>query len=166
LHASAEAVFYAPSDVSGTTGMRREYIRATTSWRKKHPRYDCVFINRDSNLPGLLGLDVGQVKAFISFKYGGLIYQCALVHWYQRVGSTPDEDTGMWIVKPSKLRGGLPLLSIIHVDTIYRAAHLIGVSLNKAIPADIDHYNALDRFDTFYVNKFIDHNAFELLHDP
>ncbi|KAJ8455013.1 hypothetical protein ONZ51_g12691 [Trametes cubensis] len=105
LHFSAEAVFYAPSDISGTTGMRKEFIRATPSWRKKHPRYDCVFINRNSALPGLLGMDVGRVKAFISFKYGRMRYECALVHWYKRVGSSPDEDTGMWIVKPAMIRG-------------------------------------------------------------
>ncbi|KAJ8473947.1 hypothetical protein ONZ51_g7542 [Trametes cubensis] len=151
LHFSAEATFYAPSDTSGTAGMRREYIRATPTWRKKHPRYDCVFINRNSALPGLLGMDVGRVKAFISFK---------------RVGSSPEEDTGMWIVKPAMLRGRLPLLSVIHVDTIYRAAHLVGVSMNKAIPLEVDHHNALDYFDSFYVNKYIDHNAFELLHVP
>ncbi|KAI0327003.1 hypothetical protein GY45DRAFT_1348002 [Cubamyces sp. BRFM 1775] len=165
LHRSAEAVFYALSDICGTAGMRREYIRATPSWRKKHPRYDCVFINRDSELPGLLGMDVGRVKAFLSFQYGGKKYECALVHWYKRVGSSPDEDTGMWQVKPSLTRGARqPLLSVIHVDTIYRAAHLIGVSLNKEIPPEIDYYNALDYFDSFYVNKYIDHNAFELLH--
>lgn len=111
-------------------------------------------------------MDVGRVKAFISFKYGRVIYECALIHWFRRVGSSPEEDTGMWIVKPAMLRGRLPLLSVIHVDTIYRAAHLVGVSMNKAIPLEVDHHNALDYFDSFYVNKYIDHNAFELLHVP
>jgi hypothetical protein len=42
---SAVATFYAPSDISGVSGMRREYIRATSSWRNGPARYDCVYVN-------------------------------------------------------------------------------------------------------------------------
>ncbi|PIL25424.1 hypothetical protein GSI_13314 [Ganoderma sinense ZZ0214-1] len=101
VHHSAEVVFYAPSDPSGVGGMRREFIRAAPDWRKSGPRYDCVFLNRDSAQKGLLGLDVAQVKLLFTLCVGGRRYQCALVHWYQRDGDTPDKQTGMWIVKPS-----------------------------------------------------------------
>ncbi|KAJ7113623.1 hypothetical protein C8R44DRAFT_741205 [Mycena epipterygia] len=43
IYNSARAVFYAPSDVSGIGGMRHERIRATKSWYRGPPRYDCVF---------------------------------------------------------------------------------------------------------------------------
>jgi hypothetical protein len=54
----------------------------------------------------------------LHLKYGKTPYQCALVHWYSRVGDEPDEETEMWIVEPP---------SIIHLDCIPRAAHLIAV---------------------------------------
>src|ERR1700733_8129563 len=34
VYNSASAMFYAPSDLSGVGGMRREHIRAVPSWRK------------------------------------------------------------------------------------------------------------------------------------
>jgi hypothetical protein len=39
---SASATFYAPSDLSGTHGIRREIIRLTPLWRRKDPRRDCA----------------------------------------------------------------------------------------------------------------------------
>ncbi|KAH9857661.1 hypothetical protein C2E23DRAFT_719558 [Lenzites betulinus] len=167
VHSSAEAVFYAPSDPSGIAGMRREFIRATSTWRKGSARYDCVYVNRDSTKHGLLGLDVARVRTFLSFKFEGVVYNCAVVHWFQRTSDRPDEDTGMWIVKPSYIRGrrSAPLLSVIHIDTIYRAAHLIGVSNGSRIElANLHYTQSLDVFERFYVNKFIDHHAFDLLH--
>ncbi|KAI0354783.1 hypothetical protein OH77DRAFT_1404897, partial [Trametes cingulata] len=166
VHYSAEAIFHAPSDPSGVGGMRREFIRATPRWRKKLPRYDCVFVNRESDLPGLYGMDIARIKAFLSFRYAGKKYECALVHWYRRVGQRPDDDTGMWIVQPAFLRGGMrPYLSVIHVDTIYRASHLIGVSKGSGLDvSQLEYHKSLDTFQRFYVNKYIDHHAFELLH--
>ncbi len=165
VHNSAEAVFHAPSDPSSVAGMRREFIRATRSWRKGQPRYDSVFVNTDSTLPGIFGLEIARVRCFFSFKYGGTDYSCALVHWYTRIGDAPDEDTGMFTVKPSLLWRRRPFLSVIHIETIYRAAHLIGVSNGRHIDLDnLEYYQSLDVFDRFYVNKFIDHHIFELLH--
>jgi hypothetical protein len=63
---NATATFRAPSDLSGIGGMRREYIRATPSWRNGHPRYDTVFINSDSSEDGMGGLEVARVLSFHS----------------------------------------------------------------------------------------------------
>lgn len=165
VHNSAEAVYHAPSDPSSVAGMRREFIRATPNWRKGEPRYDCVFVNMNSALPGIFGLETARVRCFFSFKYGEIDYQCALIHWYTRIGDAPDEDTGMFIVKPSLRWRRRPLLAVIHIDTIYRAAHLIGVSKGRHIDLDdLQYYESLDVFDRFYINKFIDHHSFELLH--
>lgn len=55
---SAAASFYAPSDISGTGGMRREHIQSTPSWRGGAARYDCVFVNVNadagSSMDGLM----------------------------------------------------------------------------------------------------------------
>lgn len=43
--------------------------------------------------------DVARVRLFFSFRFCGKFYPCALVHWYSRIGDSPDEDTGMWRVR-------------------------------------------------------------------
>ncbi|KAG1727773.1 uncharacterized protein EDB91DRAFT_1014248, partial [Suillus paluster] len=51
---------------------------------------------------------------------------------------------------------------IIHVDSIYRAAHLIPVYGKQFLHHSINLRNSYDSFRTFYVNKYADHYAFEL----
>jgi len=97
-----------------------------------------------------------------SFSDAGVTYPCALVHWFVRVGDTPDEDTGMWIVEPEIIDDdGRYHLTVLHLDSILRAAHLIGVYGEEFI-GDVDPSLSLDMFDTFYVNKFVDHHANEI----
>src|SRR5438094_490954 len=61
---SAIAIYYAPSDKSGTRGMYRERIRAVNSWRGGPGRHDCIFVASDPALPGFRGLFVAQVHLF------------------------------------------------------------------------------------------------------
>ncbi|KAI9069591.1 hypothetical protein FKP32DRAFT_1559404, partial [Trametes sanguinea] len=164
VYYSATAVFYAPSDPSGLGGMRREIIRAAPEWRKRSSRFDCVFVNRSNDLPGLLGMNVARVRLFFAFRYQSRRYECALVHWFKRIADVVDEDTGMWLVEPSFVNRRTPLLSVIHLDTIVRGAHLIGATVGDRVPQGTESHNSLDKFKTFYVNKYVDHHAFELLH--
>ena len=62
----------------------------------------------------------------------------------------------------SKTPLGEPVISVIHVDRIYRAAHLFPIYGNAPIPATISLHNSLDAFSAFYVNKYADHHAFEI----
>ncbi|KAG1839875.1 hypothetical protein F4604DRAFT_1885178 [Suillus subluteus] len=142
---SASSRFYAPSDISGIGGMRVEHIRACPLWRNEAPRNDCIFINIGSSTEGIRGLEVARVCAFFSFKYGGEIFPCAIVRWFDVIGDSPDEDTGMWMVRPAYGANRAPLHSIVHVETIYCAAHLIPI------------YGT-----PYYVNKYVDHHAFEI----
>ena len=162
VHSSALATFRAPSDISGVGGMRREHIRATQSWRNGPPRYDCVFVNTDPAAEGMRGLDVARVFLFFSINFHGTKYPCALVHWMSRLGNEPDEDTGMWIVQPDVNADGSPTMSVIHLDCILRAAHLIGVYGTALLPDNLDFYQSLDAFRSFYVNKFVDYHSFEI----
>lgn len=164
VYPSALAMYYAPSDISGIGGMRRERIRAVTSWRKGPPRYDCIFVSTNTAVEGMRGLDVARVQLFFSFKAAGNDYPCALVHWYSRVSDEPDEATGMWIVEPDIHTDGSPVLAVIHLDTIVRAAHLIGTYGEGFIPKTIHCDNSLDSFYSYYVNKFVDHHAFDFAH--
>ena len=61
---SAFAIYYAPSDLSGTRGMFREQIRAVDSWRHGPVRHDCVFVQHDPNKPGFRGLYIAQLCHF------------------------------------------------------------------------------------------------------
>ena len=160
---SMTATFRAPSDNSGVNGMRREYIRATPSWRKGAPRYDCIFINTIPETEGMSRLEVGCALAFFSFVFNDVDYQCALIHWFSRVRLEPDQDTGMSVVEPEFNTDENPHLAIIHVDSIYRAAHLNPVyRTNQYTSQLLTMHDTLDTFKEFYVNKFADYHAFEI----
>ena len=168
VHYSASSTFHAPSDPPGMNGLRREYIRAPPSWRGGASRFDIVFVNKNNGLQGLLGLEVARVRLFFSFRNRDEDHACAAVHWYGRTDDEPDDDTGMWVVKPLYHRrrrglGNLPLCSVISLDTIVRAAHLVGVVLDQEVSPTLRSEDSLDTFKEFFVNKYIDHHAFELL---
>ncbi|KAF8488764.1 hypothetical protein F5888DRAFT_1796301 [Russula emetica] len=161
VYNSASVTFYAPSDLSGIGGMRRERIRVVRSWRKGPSRYDCVFVVTDDTAEGMRSLDVARVQLLFSFTYADTYYPCALVHWFLRVGDNPDEDTGLWMVEPDRdAANSSPHAAVIHLDTVFRAAHLIGVYGSDFLPKDLSFTDSLDAFRLFYVNKFIDNHAF------
>ena len=159
---SAGATFRAPSDPSNINGIRREHIRATSSWRKVAAWYDCVLVNSHPDLEGARGFEVGRVFLFFSFRHCDKVYSCALIQWFSFVGSEPDEDTGMWMVEPDFQETSEPHLAIIHTDSIYRAVHLTpAYRTAKRVRRTITMHTSLDSFCLFYVNKFADHHAFE-----
>ena len=160
---SATATFRAPSDICGINGMRREYIRATPSWRHEAARYDCIFVNSVPKFQGMSGFEIARVLTFFSVVHDELEYQCALIHWFSRVGTGPDENTGLWVVEPEFGNDEKPHLAIIHVDTIYRAAHLLPVyRTDSYISRSLTMHDTLDTFQQFYVNKFVDYHTFEI----
>ncbi|KAG1806680.1 uncharacterized protein HD556DRAFT_1428722 [Suillus plorans] len=131
---SAAATFYAPSDPSGI----------------------------DSDAEGMRGLEVARVVCFFSFQHSsGGVYPCALIQWFEKIGDCPDENTGMWMVTPSFHEDGSRNLAVIHIDTIFCAAHLIPIYGSEYIPHSLKFYHSLDTFRSFYVNKYADHHAFE-----
>ncbi|KAG1873124.1 hypothetical protein F4604DRAFT_1880988 [Suillus subluteus] len=144
---SAIATFSAPSDVSSTHGMHCKIIHLTPSWRRQ-------------------GMIVGRVKVFFSFVHNGVTYPCALVDHFSRMGRGWDTITGMWKVKPEVLVTGrqqIRIQSIEHIDTIYQAAHLLPVFGNGPLPVDFHFAHSLDAFNSYYVNKYADHHANEIV---
>lgn len=160
---SAVATFYAPSDLCGVAGMHRERIRATPSWKKSGvelPRYDCVFVESNPDLPGFEGMLVARVRLLFSFEFLNIVYPCALVDWFEKAGADVDADTGMWVVKPEVRRGGR-VSSVIHLDCVLRGAHLLPIFGDDFVPLILRYSSTLSVFRAFYVNKYIDHHAFE-----
>ena len=159
----ASATFRAPSDPSGPRSMRREYIRAAPTWRNGYARYDCVFVNSRPELSGMRGLTVARVFLFFSFVHRDMKHTCALVQWYSIIGTTPDDETGLWMVEPDVHNDGRPYLAVIPLGSIIRAAHLLPVyRTNNFIRRLLTMHDTLDKFKVFYVNKFVDHHAFEI----
>jgi hypothetical protein len=69
----------------------------------------------------------------------------------------------MWIVTPDSERGGAPSLAVVHIDSLLRGAHLIGVAGKDFIPIHrFDFSDSLDAFKAFYVNKYADHHSHEI----
>ncbi|KAI9452139.1 hypothetical protein BJY52DRAFT_1205778 [Lactarius psammicola] len=163
VYPSTVSTFHAPSDISGTGGMCCEHICSVHSWRHGPGHYDTVFVNTDSAAEGMLGLDVARVHLFFLFSFEGTYYPCALMHWFARKGNSPDDITGMWIVKPYTLEDDdEPFATVIYLDTVLRVAHLLPVFGSECVSRTTSFTDTLDTFSTFYVNKYTDHHLFEI----
>ena len=161
VYHSAVAVFYAPSELCGTGGLHRERIRSNPSFHG-HKRRDTVFVVLDDSKNGMEGMEIGRVLLFFSFHYRRKDFSCALINWFVH-DEERDRDTGMWTVQLECDRTGQPTVQVIELDTIVRGAHLLPVYGSSRIPDDFSHHDALDSFDSFFVNHFIDQHAHELM---
>ncbi|KAL6310193.1 hypothetical protein BKA93DRAFT_722154, partial [Sparassis latifolia] len=153
------ATYFAPSDPSGIGGMQREYIHVTPSWWCAGMHFDCSFIKSPSTDDGVDAFEVARILLFFTIHFRDVQYSCALIRWYELVNDRPDRDTGMWIVRPRTDDDGI---SVIHVDSIICAAHLIPV-FDGRVPRRLMEHHSLDVYNQFYVNKYIDHHAFYML---
>ena len=88
--------------------------------------YDSIFVNTNESELGMCGLSVAQARLFFSVTLNWVKYHCALVHWCS-LGNSPDECTGMWVVKPDILDDGLPRTAETHLDTVVHLAHLLPI---------------------------------------
>ncbi|KAG1743913.1 hypothetical protein EDB19DRAFT_1633005 [Suillus lakei] len=68
----------------------------------------------------------------------------------------------MYVVAPKTTDEGVPDISIIHVDCIFHAAHHIPVYGRDFIPK-INLHNSYNMFNSYYVNRYTDHHAFEIV---
>jgi hypothetical protein len=159
---SASSIFFAPSDPSGITGMRREHIRANPCWRKGPPRYDTIFL-KHSGLPSMHGMQVACVRLFFTITLDGIRHSCALVHMFKIRGTCPDPAMRMWVVEPALRDHGEPVLTIVPLTKIICAAHLLPIFGADPVPKVITCSDTLNVFEAYYVNCYIDHHAFEIL---
>lgn len=160
---SAVARFYSPSDTCGAGGMYRERIRSNPNWHRAYGRYDTVFVETDPDLQGMPGMVIARVFLFFSFTWRDRIYPCALVHWYSQVTDHPDPETGMWVVQPEYDGNNRRTQAVIHLDSIARGAHLIGVYGTAKVPDELRFSDSLDVFRSYFVNRFADHHTHEFI---
>lgn len=107
--------------------------------------------------------DIARVLSFFSFtNRNGKYFPCAVIQWFDKLDGSADEKTGMWMVQPGVLPDRSPNQVVIHIESIYRAVHLIPIYGDASIPSHIKPHNCYDSFHTFYVNKYADHHTFEL----
>ena len=68
----------------------------------------------------------------------------------------------MWVVKPSVTTVRQPKFAVIHINSIFHAAHLIPMFAEapQLPPQGIHPHHSYDYFHLFYVNEFTDHHAF------
>jgi hypothetical protein len=158
---SAVATYYAPSDLCGAGGLRRERIRSTPSFHGSERR-DTVFVVLDESKSGMEGMEIGRVLLFFSFHYRRKDYACALINWYVH-DDEPDHDTGMWTVHLECDRRGQPTVEVIDIDAIARGAHLLPIYGSSRVPDDFSHHDALHSYNSFFVNHYIDHHAHEFI---
>ncbi|KAI6141188.1 hypothetical protein BKA82DRAFT_3986324, partial [Pisolithus tinctorius] len=128
-------------------------------------QYDCTFVNTNPGLKGMHGLDIMHILGFFSFISQSKRYPCTVVQWFDHVRDDPDLDTGMWIIHLALTANCHLAITVIHVDTIYRVAHLVPLYSTHPIPRTIKLHHSYDVFTTFYMNRFINHHAFLLLSD-
>jgi hypothetical protein len=164
---SAKATFYTPNNPSGIGGPYRETIRSTPQWKTSGitaPRRDCILLETGSDTTGVRGIDVARVHLFFSFTLGEEVFECALVYKFCKSFTGPDPDNGLWIFEPDHNIDGYRIMSVVHADSIIHAAHLLPIFKDDTpIPREINFTNTLDVFKAFYLNKYIDYHAFEIL---
>jgi hypothetical protein len=88
------------------------------------------------------------------------------VHWFNTYGEELDPDTGMWIIQPRYNELGSQDVLVIHIDTVLHGAHLLPVFGQDHAIQDLHgmvYTQTLDNFQAFYVNKYIDYHAFEIV---
>ena len=114
----------------------------------------------DQTLQGCL--EIAWVHLFFSFEVGDEVFSCTLTHHFCKSFDDPDPDNGMRIVEPDTDINKYQVMSIIHVGSIFYAAHLLPAFRGDvAVPRQAKFSHTLKIFNAFYVNKYIDYHAFE-----
>ena len=160
VYHSVIATYYAPSDLCGAGGLQHEFIRSTPSFYG-HECHDTVFVVLDESKKGMEGMEIGHVHLFFSFQYRRWNFSCALINWFVH-DDKPDHDTGMWTVQMEHDRCGQLTIEVI-VNSIAQGAHILPVYSSSQVPNDFSHHNPLDSFNSFFVNHYIDHHAYEFI---
>ena len=106
---------------------------------------------------GFAGTRIGRIRVLFDLpvQFGVLPHPLAYVEWYTPLG-WKEALTGLDLVSRST-RAGRPNASIISIDKIRRAAHLVP-KYGREISRELTKDNALDVASDFRVNTYISVN--------
>jgi len=143
--------------------MYRQRIRSNPSWYG-HPRRDTAFVVQDEDEPGMQGMLIAWLHLLFSFVDAddGEMVPCALVSWFVPTQDHCDRDTGMWVVAPEGTSAHRPV-QVIPLKSIAQGAHLLPKYGTGSLPDSISYINALESFQFYFVNPYIDHHCHEFL---
>jgi hypothetical protein len=131
------------------------------------PQFDTVLVSTGGDKDIMLGLLVACVWLFFSYfdPYLKKNVLYALVIWFIHSDDNPvhDDDTNMWKVSPEHDEDGQNLVQVIYINTILHGVHLLPYYGEGFLPVDLTHNDALDVWDSYFVNQFIDYHAHKLL---
>src|SRR5882724_138449 len=103
-----------------------------------------------------------HLRMIRTFTHKNVKYPCALVHWFLCMSESVDSSTGMWVVEYKVTNDGRPVASVIHLNTVIQEAHLLPVFKEGFVSKSLSFTDTLDKFQMYYVNKILDHHAFEI----
>lgn len=150
------------SEITGPGGMHRELVRSVHRWYNQYERRDTVLVQNgahdDERLNGMI---ICRVLRFISIIHDDVSYPCIIVNCFIP-DDEPDDVTGMWIVRPERVRGRRTT-SIFHLDCMVRSCHLMPVYGNTTIPYSFKFSDSLSAFKSFYLNHYIDFHSHEVI---
>ena len=112
-----------------------------------------LFVNTDASMQGIGGLGVTCMLLFFLFSHNGIKYPCALVHWFSCTSELPNENTGMWVVKSDLGNDGMKHVSIIHLDTVVQAAHLLPVFRQEFVLCTLSLWTLLTHLTLFMLTN-------------
>ena len=111
----------------------------------------------------LYKLAIIRVWCFFNFKYQTVYFLYVVVQWFSYVIDGCDPDTELYLVTPSTNDDGTPDTSIIHIDCIFHTAHLIPIYNTNFLSYEITSHNNYNIICIYYVSKYMDHYAFEVV---
>ncbi|KAF9645694.1 hypothetical protein BDM02DRAFT_3119784 [Thelephora ganbajun] len=76
------------------------------------------------------GLGVARVRLFFPFEVGDL-FSCALIHRFCESFDDPNPDNGMWVIEHDLDSNKYRVTSVMHVDSMVRAAQRHSPSLQR-----------------------------------
>ena len=70
----------------------------------------------------------------------------------------------MYIVEPDHLHISQSVTTVVHLYTIFRAAHLLPVFSNHPPLSKHQHHEQmLDSFSEFYINQYVNHHTYKVV---
>ena len=94
-------------------------------------------------------------------------YPCALVQQFSTVSDEPDDETGLWMVKPDIHQDGKPDLAIVHLNSVLQATHLIPVYCTPDfVKWSHTMHDTLDEFKLFMSTNLLITMHSRLQHNP